>query len=137
MRPRTADRVADFRAQLDDRLVHLRLDLLLEHDFSAFEDLVNMRPQLARRGIDDREFLFNTESKRVIFHQQRKKNIRRFRRFTQIISETPKLPLPLICENLHNLWTIFDCPSYSTSLSERRVTAACRNLPQLKLSHPA
>ena len=68
---RTTDGIANFGAQLNDRLVHLRLDLLFERDFSAFEDLVDMRTQFARLGIDDREFLFDSQSERVLFHAMR------------------------------------------------------------------
>ena len=52
--------------KLDDRLVHLGLDLLLERDLSAFENFVNMRTQFARLRIDDRELLFNSEGKDVV-----------------------------------------------------------------------
>jgi hypothetical protein len=45
--------------------MHLGLDLLFEKYFSAFENFVNMRPQLARFRIDDRELLFDAESKRM------------------------------------------------------------------------
>src|ERR1043166_4702422 len=47
--------------------MHLRFDLLFQHDLAALEDFLNMRTQLARVRIDDREFLFNAESKRVLF----------------------------------------------------------------------
>src|SRR5436305_1547278 len=46
--------------------MHLRFDLLFEHYFAALQDFLNMRAQLARLRINDREFLFNTESKRVL-----------------------------------------------------------------------
>src|SRR4029453_6761186 len=85
---RTTNGIANFGAQLNDRLVHLRFDLLFERDFSAFENFVNMRTQLARLGVDDRELLFNSQSERVVLHAMpRTKNIRRFCRFTQIICE--------------------------------------------------
>src|SRR6266403_4187926 len=86
--------------------MHLRFDLLFEHYFAALEDFLNVRTQLARVRINNREFLLNPESKRVLFHERRKKNIGRFRRFTQIISGSPKLLLPSIHENLRNLWKI-------------------------------
>src|SRR6266436_6205699 len=106
MLPRIDNRRANFRAKFHDRLMHLRFDLLFQHDLAALEDFLNVRAQLARLRIDNREFLFDTESKRVLFHERRKKNIRRFRRFTQIISGSPKLLLPSTRENLRNLWKI-------------------------------
>src|SRR5947208_16979642 len=48
--------------------MHFRFDLLFEHDFSAFENLVNMRTQLARFRIDDGELLFDSKSERVVLH---------------------------------------------------------------------
>src|SRR6266566_187813 len=86
--------------------MHLRFDLLFQHHLAALEDFLNVRAQLAGLRIDNREFLLNPESKGVLFHERRKKNIGRFRRFTQIISGSPKLLLPSIHENLRNLWTI-------------------------------
>src|SRR5713226_9565613 len=65
---RVDNRLADLRAKLDDRLVHLGLDLLLEHDFSAFEDFLNVGAQLARLRIDNREFLLDAEGVDVRFH---------------------------------------------------------------------
>ena len=59
------DRLANFRAELHHGLVHLRLDLLFEHDLAAFEDFLNVRTQLAGLRIDNGELLFDTESKRV------------------------------------------------------------------------
>src|SRR5205807_2815705 len=106
MRARVLDGITNLSAELDDGLMHLRFDLLFQHDLAALEDFLNVRAQLAGLRIDDREFLLDTESKRVPFHEQRKKNIRRFRRFTQIILGSPKLLLPSICENLRNLWKI-------------------------------
>src|SRR4029077_15224500 len=66
MSARAVDRIANLRAQLHHRLVHLGLDLLLENDFSTLENFVNMRTQLARFRIDDGKLLFDTESKRMI-----------------------------------------------------------------------
>ena len=51
----------------DDRLVHLRLDLLLELHLAAFQDLLDVRPQLARLRIDDRELFLDAERKDVVF----------------------------------------------------------------------
>ena len=67
MRARVLDGIANLSAELDDGLVHLRLDLFFEHNLAALEDFLNMRAQLARLRIDDREFLFNAESKCVVF----------------------------------------------------------------------
>ena len=67
VRARIDNRLADFRAELDHRLVHLRLDLLFERDFAAFENFLNVRPQLARLRIDDREFLLDAEGEGVVF----------------------------------------------------------------------
>ena len=64
---RIDNRLADFRAELDDRLVHLRLDLLFERDLAAFENLLDVRPQFARLRIDNRELLFDAESVGVVF----------------------------------------------------------------------
>ena len=47
MRTRIDYRLANFSAELNDRLVHLRFDLLFEHDFPALENLLDMRAQLA------------------------------------------------------------------------------------------
>src|ERR1700757_2526366 len=70
---RMLDRIANLSAELDDGLVHLGLDLLFEHDLAALEDFLNMRAQFTRIRIDNREFLFNAQSKRVLLHEQRKK----------------------------------------------------------------
>src|SRR5256714_13866621 len=45
--------------------MHLRLDLLFEHDLAALENLLNMRTQLARLRIDNRELLFDAQGERV------------------------------------------------------------------------
>src|SRR5438876_5154848 len=66
-----ANRLADFRAELDNRLMHLRLDLLFEHNFSAFENFLNVRTQLARLWIDNRELLLDAEREGVIFDAHR------------------------------------------------------------------
>src|SRR6266480_1017811 len=46
--------------------MHLRFDLLFEHYFAALEDFLNVRTQLARVRINNREFLLNPESKGVL-----------------------------------------------------------------------
>ena len=61
-----ANRLADFRAELDNRLMHLRLDLLFEHNLSALENFLNMRPEFARLRVNNREFLLDSEGKCVL-----------------------------------------------------------------------
>src|SRR5438094_4361804 len=46
--------------------MHLRFDLLFEHYLAALEDCLNVRTQLARVRINNREFLLNPESKGVL-----------------------------------------------------------------------
>src|SRR5207248_1681059 len=58
-------------AELDDGLVHRWLDLLFKDNFPILEDLLDVRPKLARLRIDNREFLFDTESKRVVLDAHR------------------------------------------------------------------
>ena len=53
--------VADAGADLDDRLVHLRLDALLEEEPALLEDLLDVGAQLARLRIDDLELLLDAE----------------------------------------------------------------------------
>src|SRR5215471_16163850 len=65
---RTTNGIANFDAQLNGRLVHLRFELLFERNFSAFEDFVNVRTQLARLGVGDRELLYDSQSERVFLH---------------------------------------------------------------------
>src|SRR5437870_9370296 len=67
MRARVLDGITNLSAELDDGLVHLRFDLLFQHDLAALEDFLNVRAQLAGLRVDNREFLFDTESKRVLF----------------------------------------------------------------------
>ena len=66
MGTRIDNRLANFSAELNDRLVHLRLDLLFERNFPALEDLLDVRPKLACLRINDRKFLLDAESKRVL-----------------------------------------------------------------------
>ena len=47
--------------------MHLRLDLLFEHDFAALENFLDVRAQFARLRIDNREFLLDAESVKVCF----------------------------------------------------------------------
>ena len=67
MRPGIIDVTADFRAQLDDRLMHLGLDLFLERNFAVLQNFVNVRAQLARLGIDDGKFFLDAEGEDMIF----------------------------------------------------------------------
>src|SRR5260370_4586659 len=60
------DRIANLGAQFHHRLMHLGLDLLLEQDLAALEDFLNVRLQLARLRIDNRELLFDTEGVGVL-----------------------------------------------------------------------
>ena len=68
MGTRIDNRLANFSAELNDRLVHLRLDLLFERNFPALENFLDVGAQLACFGIDDRELLFDPESKCVILY---------------------------------------------------------------------
>src|SRR5437870_7145902 len=47
--------------------MHLRFDLLFERDSSAFENFLDMRPQLARLRVDNRKLLLDAESEDVVF----------------------------------------------------------------------
>ena len=47
--------------------MHLGFDLLFQHDFAAFEDLLNVRTELARFRIDDLKFLLDAERENVAF----------------------------------------------------------------------
>jgi hypothetical protein len=59
---RLLQRVADRRAQLDHRLVQLRLDLALDHDHTfAVEKLRDEGAQFARLRVDDLIFLFDAD----------------------------------------------------------------------------
>ena len=62
-----ADVVANLRAKLDDRLMHLRFDALFQKHLAVRQNLLDVRTQLARLRIDDLEFLFDAESEDVIF----------------------------------------------------------------------
>src|SRR6516162_4236847 len=46
--------------------MHLGFDLLLEQDLAALENFLNVRSQLARLRIDNREFLLDSEGVRVV-----------------------------------------------------------------------
>jgi len=47
--------------------MHFRLDLLLERNFAAFENFVNVRAQFPRRRIDNGKFFLDTEGENMIF----------------------------------------------------------------------
>ena len=66
--PRARGITANLCAQLDDGLMHLRLDPLFQNDFAAGNDLLNVRTQFARLWIDDLKFLLDAESEDVIFN---------------------------------------------------------------------
>src|SRR3989442_742834 len=57
--------IADARAGFDDVLVQLVLDLLSNVRRSGGEELADVRTQLARCGIDDLKFLFDTNGEAV------------------------------------------------------------------------
>ena len=52
-------------SQLDDRLVHLRLDVFLQDFLPSVENLLNVGTELARFRIDDLEFLLDPEGEYV------------------------------------------------------------------------
>ena len=58
---------ANFRAELDHGLMHLRLDPLLQHYLAILENLLNVRAQLARLGIDNGKLFLDPKSEEVIF----------------------------------------------------------------------
>src|SRR5260370_17107757 len=64
-------RLANFGAEINDRLVRWRVELVFKDKLPILEDLLDVRPQLTRLRIDNREFLFDTESKRVVFSAHR------------------------------------------------------------------
>ena len=57
--------MTNLRAELDDRLVHLRFDVFLQGNLAVIENLLNVGPQLPRFWIDDLEFLLDPESEYV------------------------------------------------------------------------
>src|SRR5450631_295171 len=64
--PRTTHITANLRAKLDDRLVHLRLDLLFQNHFAVGQNFLDVRTQPARLRIDNLEFLLDAESEHMI-----------------------------------------------------------------------
>ena len=71
--------VANLSPKLDNRLVHLRFDLLLERDFAALENFLNVRAQFARLRIDDGKLFFNSEGIDMLLHRRRDKLSEKFR----------------------------------------------------------
>jgi hypothetical protein len=65
---RVSDIVANLRAQLDDRLMHLGLDLFFQDHFALGENFLDVRTELARFRIDDLEFLFDADGENVVVH---------------------------------------------------------------------
>src|SRR5207248_3444578 len=64
-------RLADVRADLDDRLVELRLHLLAQDQLPLLEQLGDVRAQLARLGIDDLVLFFDSDvERRLCWHGQ-------------------------------------------------------------------
>ena len=66
LRRQLLDRSADLRADLDDRLVHLALDVLAEGRRARREQLGDVRAQLPGRGIDDLEFFLDADGEGVV-----------------------------------------------------------------------
>jgi hypothetical protein len=50
---------ANLGADFHSRLVQLGFDLFLQHHFAIGQDLLNVRTQLARLGIDDLQFFLD------------------------------------------------------------------------------
>ena len=62
------DVAADRRADLDDRVVHLPLDLVLEPLLPLGEELLDVRFQLARLRVDDLELFLDAEGEGRRWH---------------------------------------------------------------------
>src|SRR5207245_9028412 len=60
------DAGADLRAHLDDRLVHLALDRVAERRRARGQELLHVRAQLPRRGIDDLQLLLDADREGVL-----------------------------------------------------------------------
>ena len=56
-------------ADLDNGFVHLRLDVLLQHNLAFIEHLRNVGAQFARDRIDDLKFFFDADSE-LFFHDR-------------------------------------------------------------------
>jgi len=62
---------ADLRADLDDRLMHLTLDLIAEGRRAFREELGHVRPKLPCGGIDDLKFFLDADGEGVIHATRR------------------------------------------------------------------
>src|SRR5687768_12308713 len=91
------DRLANLRAELHDRLVHLGLDLLLQENFAALQDFLDVRPQLARLRIDDGKLLFDAERKGMVRggHVYKNRQPRSARKFLMLLITILLLILPV------------------------------------------
>src|SRR6476620_2739195 len=69
--PRFEDVAADRRADLDHRLVHLALDLVVQPLFTLGEELLNVGPQLARLRVDDLKLFLDAEGEGRLRHEGR------------------------------------------------------------------
>ena len=58
--------LANVSADFHNRLVQLWFDLLFQNNFAVGENLLDMRTQFARLGIDDLQLFLNTEGENVI-----------------------------------------------------------------------
>src|SRR6476660_2178494 len=134
---RTTNGLANFGAQLNDRLAHLRFDLLFERDFSAFENFVNMRTQLARLGVDDGELLFDSQSERMVLHARVAASKCPSKTMHCHPERNRGIPLRKLNGQISGFFdsdlASLRMTRYASSPNERRVTAACTNLPQLRL----
>src|SRR5207245_8820047 len=138
MRARVFNRIANLSAELHDGLVHLRFDLLFQQDLAALEDFLNVRPQFACLWIDDREFLFDAESECVLPGAHAGGKCPSKNRTCQVdrLAAASRWQIrhqgAIICKK----WNPLSPPRCRSHTRSRFVTAACRNLPQLKLSRP-
>src|SRR5207248_679277 len=85
---RVRDRRTNLRAEFDDRLVHLRLDLFFQQDLAALENFLDVGAQLTRLRVYNRELFLDPEGEGMVRSRHYLENIvRGFRRFTEIISK--------------------------------------------------
>src|SRR4030095_12599529 len=105
------------------------------------ENFVNMRTQFARLRVDDGELLFDSQSERVVFHAMMAERMSLENNALSSRAQSGN-PLRNLTARSRDFSTPLrsaqnDRPPHTSSPNERRVTAACRNLPQLRLSRPA
>src|SRR5450755_2420269 len=62
---------ANFGPQFDDRLMHLRLDVLFQDHLAVRENFLNVRAQLTRLRIDDLKFFLDSKSEDVVARAHR------------------------------------------------------------------